>query len=141
MLLEPGERSETVPDRAQSLQSIADEENSIVLVAEQGQLLVGYVEARGGEFRRNRHCAHVVIGVRQASSGRGLGTALLRELSTWAEHHGVRRLELTVMAHNERAIALYRRSGFEVEGTRRRSLLVDGHYVDELVLAKLLDEG
>jgi RimJ/RimL family protein N-acetyltransferase len=41
------------------------------------------------------------------------------------------------MAHNERALALYRRCGFEVEGTRRHSLLVDGRYVDELLLANL----
>jgi RimJ/RimL family protein N-acetyltransferase len=42
------------------------------------------------------------------------------------------------MAHNERALALYRRLGFEVEGTRRDSVLVDGRYVDELTMAKLL---
>jgi RimJ/RimL family protein N-acetyltransferase len=75
--------------------------------------------------------------VREASSGRGLGTSLLAELSVWAERTGLHRLELTVMAHNERALALYRRCGFEVEGTRRHSLLVDGRYVDELLLANL----
>jgi RimJ/RimL family protein N-acetyltransferase len=137
MLLEPGERQETVTDEARRLQAIAQEANSIVLVAEQDGLLLGYVEALGGRFRRNRPCAEVVIGVREASSGRGLGTSLLAELSVWAERTGLHRLELTVMAHNERALALYRRCGFEVEGTRRHSLLVDGRYVDELLLANL----
>jgi RimJ/RimL family protein N-acetyltransferase len=79
------------------------------------------------------------MGVRKAFSGRGIGTALLRELSDWAPAHGVRRLELTVMSHNERALGLYLRSGFEIEGTRRRSLLVDGRNVDEIAMAKLLD--
>jgi RimJ/RimL family protein N-acetyltransferase len=138
MLLEPGERGETEADMERRLRAIESDENSILLVAWEGDEPVGYVEARGGEFRRNRHCVHVVIGVRQASSGHGIGTKLLAELDDWARHHGIRRLELTVMAHNERALALYRRSGFELEGTRRRSLFVDGRWVDELALAKLL---
>jgi RimJ/RimL family protein N-acetyltransferase len=55
----------------------------------------------------------------------------------WAEKHDVHRLELTVMSHNERAIGLYRRHGFELEGTRRHSVRVEGAYVDELAMARL----
>ena len=138
MLLEPGERRDTADDVERDLRAVADEPNSVVLVADESGALAGYVEARGGGFRRNRHAAHVVIGVRAASAGRGLGTALLAELEAWARRHGLDRLELTVMAHNERALALYRKSGFEVEGTRRNALLVDGRYVDELYLARIL---
>jgi RimJ/RimL family protein N-acetyltransferase len=138
MLLEPGERRETAADYERRLRAGAGG-SSVVLVAEDAGVLAGYVEATGGEFRRNRHCAHVVIGVRRASSGRGIGTALLGALDAWARKQGLRRLELTVMTHNDRAVDLYRRCGFELEGTRRRSLLVDGRFVDELMLAKLLD--
>lgn len=41
------------------------------------------------------------------------------------------RVELTVHTTNERGVSLYRRHGFEVEGTRRGSLLVNGRLVDE----------
>jgi len=78
-----------------------------------------------------------VIGVRRSAGGAGIGTALMAELNTWAEQHGVHRLELTVMADNERAIALYRRSGYEIEGIRRDSLHIEGSYVDELAMARL----
>jgi RimJ/RimL family protein N-acetyltransferase len=57
---------------------------------------------------------------------------------TWALAHGMHRLELTVMAHNERAHALYERMGFVVEGRRRECLLVNARLVDELYMAKLL---
>ena len=116
---------------------MADLDNSVVLVAFEGSTLLGYVEAVGGRYRRNRHCAHVVIGVREAAGGRGVGTALLEALSAWARSRGVHRLELTVMAHNARAIALYRKCGYEVEGTRRASLRLDGAYVDELAMANV----
>jgi RimJ/RimL family protein N-acetyltransferase len=41
------------------------------------------------------------------------------------------------MAHNERAISLYRKCGFQIEGTRRAAILLEGSYVDELATAKL----
>jgi RimJ/RimL family protein N-acetyltransferase len=137
MLLEPGERSERHEDIAADLDSIAGT-NCVVIVAETGRQLVGYVEARGGRFRRNQITAHVVIGVHAAASRRGIGTGLLKELEFWAAAHAVHRLELTVMAHNQRARKLYERMGFAVEGRRRECLLIDGHLIDELYMAKLL---
>lgn len=52
--------------------------------------------------------------------------------------YGLHRLELTVMAHNTRAIRLYERMGFTVEGRRSECLLVDGTFVDELTMAVIL---
>jgi ribosomal protein S18 acetylase RimI-like enzyme len=138
MLLEPGERAEDITDVAAYLSSMAGTANSVVIVAETAGRLAGYAEARGGGFRRNRITAHVVIGVLAAASGQGIGSGLLRELELWAPAHGIRRLELTVMAHNHRARRLYERMGFAVEGPRRKCLLVDGHLVDELYMARLL---
>ncbi len=137
MLLEPDERVETPSGLEAEIASVVAQENSTILVADEDYRLVGYVEARGGLYRRNRHCAQVVIGVRRTASGRGIGTALLRELDGWATRVGVRRLELTVMANNERATALYRKCGYETEGTRRRAIRIGTAYIDELFMAKL----
>lgn len=139
MLLEPGERTMPVSQVAEELRSIAAHCNSVVLVAEVAGELVGYVEATGGATRRNRHTAHVVIGVRQHHAGQGIGRRLLGELERWAGTNHVHRLELTVMTHNERAVGLYRKMGYSVEGTRRSALLVENEFVDELWMAKLLD--
>jgi len=45
------------------------------------------------------------------------------------------------MAHNSRAIRLYERMGFRVEGRRVECLLVDGQFVDELTMAAILPAG
>ena len=71
------------------------------------------------------------------ASRRGVGSGLLRELDLWAPAHGIHRLELTVMAHNDRAAALYRRVGYTVEGRARECLFVDGRVADELYMGKL----
>jgi RimJ/RimL family protein N-acetyltransferase len=42
------------------------------------------------------------------------------------------------MAHNSRAIGLYERAGFSVEGRRAECLLVNGQFIDELTMAAIL---
>jgi len=138
MMFEPDERAETEADVAAQLGRATDEANSVVIVAETAGGLVGYVDAGGGRLRRSRLAAQVVIGVLATASGSGVGSGLLRELESWARGHGLHRLELTVMAHNRRALALYERMGFVVEGRRREGLLVNGDFIDELYMAKLL---
>ena len=139
MLLEPDERTTTEAEVVDQLRRVTARANSVILVADAAGHLVGYVEAIGGGVRRNQHAAHVVIGVRKASAGRGLGRRLLAGLEQWARANGLSRLELTVMTHNDRAIRLYSKMGYVVEGTRHAALLVDDHLVDELWMAKLLE--
>lgn len=138
MLLEPGERATSAGVLARHLGSVARSGNSVVIVAEAGGELAGYVELAGGEFRRNRATAQVVIGVVTAASGQGIGAGLLRQAKDWAGRHGLHRLELTVMAHNRRGADLYQRMGFSIEGRRSQCLLVDGRFADELYMAALL---
>jgi RimJ/RimL family protein N-acetyltransferase len=138
MMYEPGERESSVRDLARDLAVVARSPNSVVLLAELGDQLAGYVELTGGSFRRSRATAYVVIGVRAHAAGRGIGAGLLHQAKDWAAAHGLHRLELTVMAHNTRAIRLYERMGFTVEGRRSECLLIDGTFVDELTMAVIL---
>jgi RimJ/RimL family protein N-acetyltransferase len=138
MLLEPGERDTSTQALARHLEDVSGSENSVVIVADQHGDLAGYVELAGGKFRRNRATTHVVIGVLAQASGQGIGTRLLEEAKRWAAARGLHRIELNVMAHNHRAIALYERVGFVREGRRADCLLVDGKFLDELYMAMIL---
>ena len=85
------------------------------------------------------HKASIVTGVLPQHGGKGVGTQLFTAMLKWAESSELHRLELTVMIHNAPAIALYQKFGFQIEGTKRASLKVDGTYVDEYVMSLLLD--
>lgn len=138
MLVEPDERHTTVEEEREHIKSILSKKNQVILVAENDGQLVGRIAAIGGNFRRNKHSVHIVIGILQSFTGQGIGTRLFTELERWAREHGIHRLELTVMVHNERAIGLYKKIGFEIEGTKQHALFVNGTYVDEYLMAKLL---
>ncbi|MBW3593951.1 MAG: GNAT family N-acetyltransferase [Actinobacteria bacterium] len=52
--------------------------------------------------------------------GKGIGSALLEALIAWAERDGSHKMELYVWPHNDAAIALYEKFGFEREGYLKR---------------------
>lgn len=88
MMYEPGERTTTVREQEELLRAILSSGNGTVLLAEEGGRPVGFLEATGGAFRRNRHVVHLVVGVLKAYAGRGIGTALMEEAEHWACERG-----------------------------------------------------
>ena len=106
-------------------------------------LLDGELVASAGLYRRSpalrqRHVASIGISVSTALHGRGVGARMLGALVDYADNWAqVLRLELTVFADNERAIGLYKKFGFEVEGRHRADTLRDGRYLDSLTMARL----
>jgi RimJ/RimL family protein N-acetyltransferase len=141
MLLEPDERTLTPDEQRQALENLLATGRSTIFVAEAGQSgeLVGYLAIKGGTYRRERQRATLVIGILQAFTGQGIGSRLFQVMERWARQRGFHRLELTVMVHNQRALALYLRQGFMIEGLRHQALVVDGQYIDEYYMAKLLE--
>jgi RimJ/RimL family protein N-acetyltransferase len=138
MMLEPGERQTTVEQERERIANMLKADNKQTFLAEDDGQLVGWLWANGGDFRRNHHCVHIVIGIKAAYTNQGIGTRLFQACEAWARERGLHRLELTVMTHNQLGIALYKKMGFQIEGTAPDALRVDGEYVDLHYMSKLL---
>ncbi|MFE2424740.1 GNAT family N-acetyltransferase [Streptomyces hokutonensis] len=84
-----------------------------------------------------RSCAfRTLIGPR--GRGRGIGTEATRLIVGHAfEQLGLHRIQLEVYGHNHRALRVYEKAGFVVEGVRREVRLRDGEWVDEVLMAIL----
>jgi putative acetyltransferase len=72
------------------------------------------------------------------AQGRGVGSALMRAAVDLADNWlNLIRLELLVIDGNDAAISLYRRFGFEIEGTLRAFCFQGGRYVDVHTMARV----
>lgn len=101
---------------------IDDAANTFLLAeGEEGGGPIGYAKLRAGEAEASvRGPAAIEIERLYAAPeaiGRGVGAALMRACMAEARRAGGKTLWLGVWEHNERAIAFYRRWGFETVGT------------------------
>ena len=99
---------------------------------------MGCLEAVGGGYHKTHHNVHVVVAILLRFTGQGIGTRLFGELERWASERGLHRLQLSVMFDNQRALRLYQSLGFQIEGVKRHSMRINGLYVDEYYMSKLL---
>ncbi len=113
------------------------EPGSPSLVAVLDGKIVGNAGLRRFEGRR-QHVGSIGMGVHDAYTGRGIGSALIGALLDCADNWlNIRRVELTVYADNAAAIGLYRRFGFIEEGRLKDFAFRAGSYVDALTMARL----
>lgn len=139
MMYEPGERAEKAKD-LRPIEALIESSlggNDFLLVAEVDGEIIGYISAERGTPNRIGHTAYIVLGIRGGYRGNGIGKEFLKRLDTWALNSKITRLELTVMQSNIAAKSLYEKSGFVVEGVKKKSMFVDGKYEDECYMAKL----
>ena len=134
----PGERTLTVTDIEDRLTESLNGSRHI-LVAEQNGQVSGYVDIRRASLQRLSHGAFLELGISRAHWGAGLGKKLMLAAEEWARKNGIIRIAFPVVSENLRAIGLYLRLGYSVEGCRHRGYRIDDRYVDEYMMAKLLD--
>lgn len=109
----------------------------LLLVARDGDEVVGFLSTKRPQRPRTRHGVVFGISVRRSHWGRGVGRRFMEALCAWADAGDVRRIELRVRADNARAIRLYRAFGFVDEGHHRASLRIGGRWHDERTMARV----
>lgn len=121
-------------------QRLADPAEGLVsLVACAGEEAIGILGLRTFPTSpRRKHAGHIAMAVRDDWQRRGAGTALLQAAVDLADKWlNLTRLELEVQVDNEGAIRLYKKFGFEIEGTLREYTFRDDAFVDVYIMARL----
>ena len=87
---------------------------------------------------RRSHVADFGICVDSRWKNRGVASALMREMIEMCDNWlRVDRIELTVFVDNAPAIKVYKKYGFEIEGTGKKYALRNGEYVDAYYMARV----
>ncbi|MDR7313844.1 GNAT family N-acetyltransferase [Brevibacillus nitrificans] len=137
---EPGEAFIDTSGFEQIIQMDAQLPRNLFLVAVVGDQLVGYSRCEGTYLTRFAHKAEFGVCICKAYWGYGIGKNLLKQSLAWADSNGIKKMTLNVLQTNEKAIQLYKKLGFEVEGVWKHDrLLSDGNYYHTVVMGRFVE--
>jgi phosphinothricin acetyltransferase len=113
-----------------------------VLVAERDGTVVGWGSLN--QFNPRKAYDFVVdfsVYVEREWRGKGVGSALLRALIARAKALGFHKMVLSAFPWNAAGLALYQRYGFRTVGIYKEQGLLDGKWVDAIIMEKILWPG
>ena len=121
LLSYPDENTMTAEQEGHFLQRKADSETEIEILAEVDGAVAGLagIESVGGRDKI-RHRADFGISIDRQYWNLGIGTALMNACVDCARKAGYEQIELSVVAENKPALAMYRKAGFEEYGRNPR---------------------
>ena len=85
-----------------------------------------------------RHVVDFSIYVERGHRGRGVGKVVLARLIELAREHGYHKMVLSAFPFNPSGMALYEKLGFRTVGIYREQGMLDGRWVDTIIMEKLL---
>ncbi len=114
------------------------QEHVFNLLACDGDEIVGQLYLQTSTRPRRKHAGQIGMAVRDDYQGQGVGSALMQAAVDMADNWlNLLRLELEVFTDNEPAVRLYKKFGFEIEGTMKKYGFREGEYVDVYAMARL----
>ncbi|MDR7075843.1 RimJ/RimL family protein N-acetyltransferase [Neobacillus niacini] len=111
--------------------------NKLFLVAEVNERIVGFSRCEGNKLKRTSHKVEFGVCVLKGYWGYGIGQNLLKESIHWADLNEIKKINLNVLETNDKAIRLYKKYGFEVEGILKKDkVLSDGNYYNTVLMGR-----
>ena len=126
-------------EQREEIRSLRDNQTNIMLMAMDGEKIAGIATIHSSHKIKSRHEGELGIDVAKAYQGQGIGTELIDRLITWAKGNKVTtRIRLDTRADNIKAVSLYLKFGFIIEGCCKNSTLLNGTYYDLYIMGMML---
>ena len=133
--------SMTVDSWRKTVERWVTNEQMHVFVVDRGGKVVGVITLKVRQGRES-HVGEVDLAVHDAYQGQGIGKMLLLAVIDLADNWlNLVRLEVNVYTDNERAVNLFKRFDFEVEGRKRCGVFRRGSYIDSYVMGRVRAQG
>ncbi len=122
-----------------TIENTSTESNSIILLAWIENVLVSIATIHSSQKERTKHQGTLGIVVSEQFCGLGLGQSMMEQLIDWAKsNHLTKKITLLTREDNVRAVELYKKLGFEVEGHLKKDTIIDGQFFDTLLMSLFL---
>ncbi|WP_066801786.1 GNAT family N-acetyltransferase [Moraxella oblonga] len=122
------------------LSNIPDNVHSFVAIIQKDDtdIVVGNIALRIETNERRKHIGNFVIAVSDEFQGQGIGKALMTTIIDLADNWlNLKRVELTVYTDNDKAISLYQKFGFVIEGEHKAFAFRNGEFVSAYTMARI----
>lgn len=130
----------SVPEQEKMIRHLDRSRNLIAVAVLNSRIVGGIAVFAGGMSQKSRNFCTLGIHVIKEARTMGIGSALLAYGMDWAKERNYHKLCLSVFSTNVRAISLYRKMGFLVEGCRKEQFYFRNRWVDEVLMAKFLQK-
>ncbi|OEH92359.1 GNAT family N-acetyltransferase [Bacillus solimangrovi] len=121
----------------QIIETDTESEKNLFLVAEIEDRIVGFSRCAGNDLKRFSHKVEFGVCVLKKYWGYGIGNNLLKESLSWADSNGIKKVTLNVLETNEKAINLYERYGFEIEGVLKNDRIhSDNEFYNTVIMGR-----
>ena len=129
----PDEIKLSYEDEKEHIKKVKTSETSNYFVVMKNNKMIGCIGFNGNTARKMKHYGTIGISVLKEYWGRGVATALLEKLISWAKEKGIKKINLDVFENNKRAIKLYEKFGFKSEGCIEDGIFDGENYINLLV--------
>ncbi|MDQ0493813.1 GNAT family N-acetyltransferase [Paenibacillus brasilensis] len=134
---EKGEAYIDTPGFEQLIETDTQSSRNLFLVAVVHDKIVGFSRCEGYALRRFAHKVEFGVCILKDYWDYGIGTNLLRTSISWADSNHIKKMTLQVLETNNKAIELYKKHGFEVEGILKNDkLLSDSRYYNTVIMGR-----
>ena len=134
-----GEREHLGDHATRQLDHLLENPSSTIFVAEKQATFTGFLALDTSLWQSLSRTTTLMVGVLSAYQGKGIALSLFQQAQVWTAEKDIHRIELVVLRDNISAIGLYKKMGFVEEGVRKQSSYLNGQFVDEIYMAKLLN--
>jgi len=134
---ESGEAFIDVLGFEQLIQTDSANPRNLFLVAQVDDRIVGFSRCQGNSLKRMVHKVEFGVCILKEFWGCGIGNNLLKTSIDWADSSGITKINLSVLQTNDKAIRLYQKLGFEIEGVLKNDkILSDGNYYNTIMMGR-----
>ncbi|MDF2880601.1 MAG: N-acetyltransferase [Clostridiaceae bacterium] len=117
------------------LDNTRNEHNSIILLVEIKNKIIGIASINSSPKIRYKHVGEFGIVIQQKYCGIGIGRKIMDYIINWAKANGItRKISLITNENNYRAIDLYKKVGFEIEGILKKDININGVYGNTIMM-------
>lgn len=126
----------------QLIQADSQSPRNLFLISQTEDRIIGYSRCEGNNLKRLAHQVEFGVCVLKEYWGYKIGTQLLLESIAWANSSQIKKMTLKVLETNEKAIKLYQKNGFEIEGILKMDkLLSDGKFYNTIIMGRFHAES